>query len=188
MQLHQRPDNTVVLPGPLAYQRLRHRRTDLRGHRRLDHRQPHDLSRGPGVPSDRAQVSRAKVTFFTGLVATVAGMFPAIAMKLLDFVAIYGLLLMPMGAVIFVDFWLSRRLGFEPAYAERAGVSVYGSGPDAHRGRRVRGLVAGRRWAGLFRQLAGRLIAALSYTLPAARWSSRSPTCDRCHAGRVERS
>ena len=37
--------------------------------------------------------SRAKVTFATGLIATVAGMFPAIAMKLLDFVALYGLLL-----------------------------------------------------------------------------------------------
>ena len=45
--------------------------------------------------------------------ATVAGMFPAIAMKLLDFVALYGLVLMPMGAVIFVDLWLARRLGFE---------------------------------------------------------------------------
>ena len=45
------------------------------------------------------------------MIATVAGMFPAIAMKLLDFVALYGMILMPMGAVIFVDFWLRRRLG-----------------------------------------------------------------------------
>ena len=45
-------------------------------------------------------------------------MFPAIAMKLLDFVALYGLVLMPMGAVIFVDFWLAKRLGFRSSYAE----------------------------------------------------------------------
>ena len=32
-------------------------------------------------------------------------------MKLLAFVALYGLVLMPMGAVVFVDFWLMRRLG-----------------------------------------------------------------------------
>jgi purine-cytosine permease-like protein len=57
--------------------------------------------------------SRFAVTLFTGAVATVAAMFPALAMKLLDFVALYGMLLMPMGAVIFVDFWLARRLGFQ---------------------------------------------------------------------------
>jgi uncharacterized membrane protein YhdT len=45
------------------------------------------------------------------LIATVAGMFPAIAMKLLDFVALYGLLLMPMGAIIFVDFYLLPKFG-----------------------------------------------------------------------------
>jgi hypothetical protein len=54
--------------------------------------------------------------------ATVAGMFPAIAMKLLDFVAIYGLLLMPMGAVILVDFYLADKLGFTPNYAARRGI------------------------------------------------------------------
>ena len=48
-------------------------------------------------------------------------MFPGIAMRLLDFVALYGLVLMPMGAVIFVDFWLARRLGFRAAYAEASG-------------------------------------------------------------------
>jgi purine-cytosine permease-like protein len=61
------------------------------------------------------------VTLLTGLLATAAGLFPAIAMQLLDFVALYGLILMPMGAVIFVDFWLARRLGFAPEYALREG-------------------------------------------------------------------
>ena len=51
----------------------------------------------------------------------VAGMFPAIAMKLLDFVALYGLVLMPMGAVIFVDFWLAESFGFRSRYAEASG-------------------------------------------------------------------
>lgn len=64
------------------------------------------------------RVSRFKVTLFTGLVATIAGMFPAIAMKLLDFVALYGMILMPMGAVIFVDFWLIRKFGLQSNYAE----------------------------------------------------------------------
>ncbi|RME95422.1 MAG: hypothetical protein D6766_03315 [Verrucomicrobia bacterium] len=67
------------------------------------------------------RVSRFKVTLATGMVTTLAALFPAVVMKLLDFVALYGMILMPMGAVIFVDFWLARRLGFEPNYAERTG-------------------------------------------------------------------
>ncbi|MEJ2647122.1 MAG: hypothetical protein P8016_01780 [Sedimentisphaerales bacterium] len=67
------------------------------------------------------KASRFRVTLITGLIATVAGMFPALAMKLLDFVAIYGMLLMPMGAVIFVDFWLIRKFGLESNYAEVSG-------------------------------------------------------------------
>jgi purine-cytosine permease-like protein len=67
--------------------------------------------------------SRFAVTLFTGGVATVAAMFPALAMKLLNFVALYGMLLMPMGAVIFVDYWLARRLGFQDNYAQRSGIS-----------------------------------------------------------------
>ncbi len=72
------------------------------------------------VPSS----SRYRVTLFTGLLATIAGLFPAIAMKLLDFVALYGLVLMPMGAVIFVDFWLARRFGFRSEYAAASGVGI----------------------------------------------------------------
>jgi len=39
-------------------------------------------------------------------------------MRLLDFVALYGLILMPMGAVIFADFWLIPKLGLRQNYAE----------------------------------------------------------------------
>jgi purine-cytosine permease-like protein len=68
--------------------------------------------------------SRFKVTLITGAVATLAGMFPAIAMKLLDFVALYGMVLMPMGAVVFVDFWLMPKLGLRSSYAELSGHSL----------------------------------------------------------------
>ncbi|WP_397546268.1 purine-cytosine permease family protein [Rhodothermus marinus] len=61
---------------------------------------------------------RWKVTLAVGAVTTVAALFPAIMMRLLDFVALYGLLLMPMGAVIFADFWLLPRLGLRSYYAE----------------------------------------------------------------------
>lgn len=61
---------------------------------------------------------RWKVTLAAGAVTTVAAMFPALMMRLLDFVALYGLILMPMGAVIFADFWLIPRLGLKRNYAE----------------------------------------------------------------------
>jgi purine-cytosine permease-like protein len=59
-----------------------------------------------------------KVTMIVGLMTTLAACFPALVMKLLDFVALYGLILMPMGAVIFADFWLLPRLGLQQNYAE----------------------------------------------------------------------
>ena len=34
-------------------------------------------------------------------------------MRLLDFVALYGLLLMPMGAIIFIDYWIFPKIGLQ---------------------------------------------------------------------------
>lgn len=72
---------------------------------------------------------RWKVTLAAGAVTTVAAMFPALMMKLLDFVALYGLLLMPMGAVIFADFWLIPKLGLQREFA--AGNGIHFSWPAA---------------------------------------------------------
>ena len=60
---------------------------------------------------------RWKITLVAGLVTTVAACFPALVMKLLDFVALYGLILMLMGAVIFADFWLLPRFGLKSLFA-----------------------------------------------------------------------
>ena len=68
--------------------------------------------------------SRFAVTIGTGLLATLAGMFPAVAMRLLGFVALYGLVLMPMGAVIFADFWLLPKLGLKQYYAEHRSLKI----------------------------------------------------------------
>ena len=62
--------------------------------------------------------SRWKVTLAAGAVTTLAALFPALMMRLLDFVALYGLILMPMGAVIFADYWLLPKLGLRQNYAE----------------------------------------------------------------------
>jgi purine-cytosine permease-like protein len=65
---------------------------------------------------------RWKVTLVAGIFTTAAALFPALIMKLLDFVALYGFILMPMGAVILADFWLFPLLGLEQYFAERKGL------------------------------------------------------------------
>lgn len=63
--------------------------------------------------------SRWKVTLLAGLITTLAALFPALVMKLLDFVALYGLVLIPMGGVIFADYYLMQKFGLKDYYAER---------------------------------------------------------------------
>jgi purine-cytosine permease-like protein len=123
-QLHATPGNTDVLPGPLAYNS-----TGVAGLICVivagwTTANPTIYRAGLAFQAIAPSSSRYRVTLLTGALATVAGMFPAVAMKLLDFVALYGLVLMPMGAVIFVDFWLAERFGFKDRYAERAGIGV----------------------------------------------------------------
>jgi purine-cytosine permease-like protein len=118
LQLHLNPADTKVLPGPLAY-----KAAGLAGIICViiagwTTANPTIYRAGLAFQAIMPKRSRFTVTLVTGLIATIAGMFPAIAMKLLGFVALYGMLLMPMGAVIFVDFWLMPKLGLKSSYAE----------------------------------------------------------------------
>jgi len=65
--------------------------------------------------------SRTTMTLVAGAVATVAGAFPNLSAQLLGFVGTYGTVLGPMGAVIFVDFYLMKRFGLVDEYAHRMG-------------------------------------------------------------------
>ena len=67
--------------------------------------------------------SRFWVTILAGMVATVAGIFPAFAMKLLGFVALYGFILAPVGAVIVFEHFFADRFGIAQNYAEKTGIS-----------------------------------------------------------------
>lgn len=64
-------------------------------------------------------ISRSTGTIIAGAIATIAGLFPAMAMKLLDFVGIYGTVLAPVGAIIVVDHYFADRLGLTRDWAER---------------------------------------------------------------------
>lgn len=69
------------------------------------------------------RMSRTRATLIAGALCTLAGMFPAIAMKLLDFVGLYGTTLAPVGAIILVDFYLAERLGLTREWAAQTGGS-----------------------------------------------------------------
>ncbi len=124
LQLHMDPSNTNVLPGPLAY-----RAAGVAGLICVivagwTTANPTIYRAGLAFQAIVPKCSRFMVTLFTGLLATLAGMFPAIAMRLLGFVALYGLVLMPMGAVIFTDFWIFPKLGLRQYYAEHRGLKI----------------------------------------------------------------
>jgi purine-cytosine permease-like protein len=68
--------------------------------------------------------SRFRVTLVAGSLATLGAIFPALVMKLLDFVALYGLILMPMGTVIFLDYWVLPKLNLKSFFAEAAGIAT----------------------------------------------------------------
>ncbi|AVR45636.1 hypothetical protein C7S20_10370 [Christiangramia fulva] len=62
------------------------------------------------------------VTILAGAVATIAGLFPAFAMKLLDFVALYGFILAPIGAVIVFEYFFGKKAEIQSFYAEKSGI------------------------------------------------------------------
>ncbi|MFK7909110.1 MAG: cytosine permease [Akkermansiaceae bacterium] len=55
---------------------------------------------------------RTTGVLLAGLLATVAGAFPNLSAQLLGFVGTYGMILGPMGGIIFVNHYLAKRLGF----------------------------------------------------------------------------
>lgn len=117
-QLHENPENINVLPGPMAYKAAGIAGIICVIVAGWTTANPTIYRAGLAFQAIMPKRSRFAVTIATGALATIAGMFPAIAMKLLGFVALYGMLLMPMGAVVFVDFWLMKKLGLQSNYAE----------------------------------------------------------------------
>ena len=66
-------------------------------------------------------LSRTAATLLAGAICIGAGIFPAFAMKLLDFVGLYGTVLAPIGAIIIVDHFFADSLGIARDPAARSG-------------------------------------------------------------------
>ena len=65
--------------------------------------------------------ARWKVTAATGALTAVLACFPVFFLRLLDYVAIYGLIVMPVGAIVFTEHWIVPKLGRERYQTERLG-------------------------------------------------------------------
>jgi purine-cytosine permease-like protein len=116
---------------------------------------------------------RWKVTLSAGLLTTVLSCFPVFFMKLLDYVAIYGLVLMPIGAIVVAEHWLFPLFKIEQFQTEKKGKSFNG-----------RALIV---WIGTlviclflplhlyFRWLPGYILALLAYVLSHVLWVKKQP-------------
>ncbi|GAG01909.1 unnamed protein product, partial [marine sediment metagenome] len=68
--------------------------------------------------------TRWLVTLIAGGVTTIIACFPFVFRHLLDFVGLYGLLLMPVGAIVVVEHWIFPRIGFARFWSSRKGLSL----------------------------------------------------------------
>jgi cytosine permease len=59
------------------------------------------------------------VTLVAGVITTAIACFPFVFRHLLDFVAIYGILLMPVGVIVVVEHWIFPRIGFARYWSAR---------------------------------------------------------------------
>ncbi len=123
IQLNKDPGNTGVAPGPMA--------NNIAGMTGLicvvvagwTTANPTIYRAGLAFQAIRPKWSRFRVTMVAGAIATIGACFPALVMKLLGFVALYGLVLMPMGAIIFMDHYFMKKFGLQEYYAEKTGLS-----------------------------------------------------------------
>ena len=106
---------------------------------------------------------RWKATLVVGMITTSLSCFPLIFMKLLDYVAIYGLVLMPVGAIVFSEHWLFPALGIEQYRCQKRGAAMNWSALVVWSG-----TLAFCAWLPIhlyFRWLPGYFVALISYTL-----------------------
>jgi purine-cytosine permease-like protein len=62
---------------------------------------------------------RWKITLVAGMVTAILACFPIFFLKMLDYVALYGLILMPIGAIVVAEHWIFPKLKIPRFRAER---------------------------------------------------------------------
>jgi purine-cytosine permease-like protein len=125
VQLQADPTNTSVVPGPMAYRVAGVSGIVLVILAGWTTANPVIYRAGLAFQAIRPKWSRVKVTMIAGIVACIVAVFPGLCNRFLSVAMLYGLVLMPMGAVIFVDHYLMKRFGMQEFYAEKTGKLVH---------------------------------------------------------------
>lgn len=110
-QLFRDPANTSVAPGPMAYEAVGIAGLICVVVAGWTTANPTIYRAGLAFQAVLPRSSRFVITLFAGGIATIGAIFPGLVMQLLGFVGLYGMILMPMGAVIFADAWIFPRMG-----------------------------------------------------------------------------
>lgn len=118
---------------------------------------------------------RWRVTFIAGVITTIFACSPFVFTKMLDFVVVYGLILMPMGTIVVMEHWLFPRLGWNRCWAARRGLLINTPAMVAWIGSVVAGLVASYLgWIHLFFVfIPVWILAAITYLLLAGLFGAR---------------
>jgi len=125
VQLQNDPSNTSVSPGQMAMSAMGLSGVLLVFISGWTTANPIIYRSGLAFQAINRNWSRSKITLVAGGIASIIGIFPGLSMKFLNVAALYGLILMPMGAVIFADFYLMKRFGMISFFAEKQNISFY---------------------------------------------------------------
>ncbi len=79
---------------------------------------------GLAIQSVTPNWPRWRITLYCGAATTALACLPVFFLKLLDYVALYGLILMPVGAIVFTEHWILPRIGVKKYLGETQGVML----------------------------------------------------------------
>lgn len=125
VQLQADPSNTTVSPGHMAMNTMGTAGIVLVLIAGWTTANPTIYRAGLAFQGINSKWPRARITLVAGGIASIIGIFPALSMKFLSVAALYGLILMPMGAVIFADQYMVKWLGLETFFAEKKNIRFY---------------------------------------------------------------
>jgi len=125
VQLQADPMDTSVVPGPMASRVAGYSGILLVLLAGWTTANPVIYRAGLAFQAIHPKWSRFRVTIVAGFIACIVAVFPFFCNKFLSVAMLYGLSLMPMGAVIFFDYYLIKKIGLEDFYAEKANKNIY---------------------------------------------------------------
>ena len=125
VQLEKDPANTAVAPGQMAMEAMGVAGILLVLISGWTTANPIIYRSGLAFQGINSNWSRYRITLVAGGISSIIGIFPGLSMKFLNVAALYGLILMPMGAVIFADHHLMKWFRLANFYAEKKQLSFY---------------------------------------------------------------